>query len=81
MNKPEDAALVERISMAAIQSPAISGGATGAGAGGGQSQVINAIQIGGSQHVQIDVVVASVNRSELQANPSRLRNQQDPGFL
>jgi pilus assembly protein CpaC len=66
VNKPEDASLVERIATAALQSqvPAGAGGA-GAAAAPQAGQVINAIQIGGNQHVQIDMVVASVNRSEL----------------
>ena len=72
VNKPEDAALVERIAIAAVTAQASAGaGQGGAGAGSapaapaGQTQVINAIQIGGNQHVQIDLVVASVNRTEL----------------
>lgn len=73
VNKPEDAALVERIAIAAVQNQQ-AGAPTGQGGQGGQAvqgagstQVINAIQIGGNQHVQIDLVVASVNRSELRA--------------
>jgi pilus assembly protein CpaC len=70
VNKPEDAALVERIAIAAVQNQQAGAGQAG-GQGGqpvqgaGSTQVINAIQIGGNQHVQIDLVVASVNRSEL----------------
>jgi pilus assembly protein CpaC len=70
VNKPEDAALVERIAIAAVQNqqagaPTGQGGQGGQVQGSGSTQVINAIQIGGNQHVQIDLVVASVNRSEL----------------
>lgn len=71
VNKPEDAALVERIAIAAVRQQQTDpnnqggqGGGQGA-TGSGSTQVINAIQIGGNQHVQIDLVVASVNRSEL----------------
>jgi pilus assembly protein CpaC len=71
VNKPEDASLVERIATAAVQSQGVAGAGNAAGgpavAGAGSAQVINAIQIGGNQHVQIDVVVASVNRSEIRA--------------
>jgi pilus assembly protein CpaC len=59
VNKPEDAATVVRIAEAA---------ATATGGAAGQQQaanVINAIQVGGVQHVQIEVVVAQVNRTEL----------------
>jgi pilus assembly protein CpaC len=68
VNKPEDASLVEQIARASLASqagpaaPGMGGGAAPAAGAGGQ--VINAIQIGGNQHVQIDMVVASVNRSE-----------------
>ena len=74
VNKPEDASLVERIAIAAVQSQGTAGAGNAAGGpgaapapGAGAAQVINAIQIGGNQHVQIDVVVASVNRSEIRA--------------
>lgn len=57
VNKPEDADIIVRVA---------EGAATG---GGGQQQaranVINAIQVGGVQHVQIEVVVAQVDRTEL----------------
>ena len=72
VNKPEDANLIEQIARAAVTGQAPAGAGSGAGgpaaapaAGGGQTQIINAIQIGGNQHVEIDLVVASVNRSEL----------------
>ncbi len=41
------------------------GGAGGAAGGTGNSRVINAIQVGGVQHVMIEVVVAQVDRTEL----------------
>src|SRR5947208_900509 len=50
VTRPEDSALVERIAGSAV------------GQGGG---VVNALQIGGSQHVLIDVTVAQVDRTEL----------------
>jgi pilus assembly protein CpaC len=53
VNKPSDADIITRITQSAA----------GTGTGGGQ--VINAIQVGGPQHVMIEVVVAQVNRSEL----------------
>ena len=65
VNKPEDAALVERIAVAAVQSQQTGAPGQPPAAGAGSTQVINAIQIGGNQHVQIDLVVASVNRSEI----------------
>lgn len=51
VNKPDDADLVVRISSAAV--------------GGNLNNVINAIQVGGAQHVLIDVTVAQVDRTEL----------------
>lgn len=56
VNKPSDADIITRISQSA----------TGGGGGAaGSNRVINAIQVGGPQHVMIEVVVAQVNRSEL----------------
>ncbi len=55
VNKPSDADIITRITQAAA------GGGTAQGGG----SVINAIQVGGPQHVMIEVVVAQVNRSEL----------------
>lgn len=52
VTRPEDADLIVRIATSA----------TGGGAGG---NVVNALQIGGSQHVLIDVTVAQVDRTEL----------------
>ena len=57
VNKPSDADIIARITQGAA------GGTGAAGAGG--ANVINAIQVGGPQHVMIEVVVAQVNRSEL----------------
>lgn len=54
VNKPSDADIITRITQSAA----------GTGAAG-SSNVINAIQVGGPQHVMIEVVVAQVNRSEL----------------
>ena len=51
VNKPEDADLVTRIASAAV--------------GGNLQNVINAVQVGGAQHVLIDVTVAQVDRTEL----------------
>ncbi len=56
VNKPSDADIITRITQSAA----------GTGAAGG-SNVINAIQVGGPQHVMIEVVVAQVNRSELRS--------------
>jgi pilus assembly protein CpaC len=50
VSKPEDSDTILRIATDAV--------------GGRQNNLINAIQVGGSQHVLIDVVVALVNRSE-----------------
>jgi pilus assembly protein CpaC len=60
VNKPSDADIVVQIAKAA------SGGNTG-GTGGAASttNIVNAIQVGGPQHVMIEVVVAQVNRTEL----------------
>ncbi len=62
VNKPSDADIITRITQAAT-------GGAGSGSGGAAGQnsgsVINAIQVGGPQHVMIEVVVAQVNRSEL----------------
>lgn len=49
--RPEDADLIMRIASDAV--------------GGSVQNLINAIQVGGSQHVLIDVLVAQVDRSEL----------------
>jgi pilus assembly protein CpaC len=51
VTSPQDADIIARLANSAV--------------GGNVNSVINAIQIGGVQQVQIDVVVASVNRSEL----------------
>ena len=48
---PQDADIIARLANSAV--------------GGAPNSVINAIQVGGVQHVQIDVVVASVDRSEI----------------
>lgn len=48
---PQDADIILRLANSAV--------------GGVTNSVINAIQVGGVQHVQIDVVVASVDRSEI----------------
>ena len=56
VTRPEDSALVEQIAASAV-----GGGRQGAGGG----NVVNALQIGGSQHVLIDVVIAQVDRSEI----------------
>lgn len=53
VTRPEDSAMIERIANSAV----------GGQAGGGG--VVNALQIGGSQHVLIDVTVAQVDRTEL----------------
>jgi pilus assembly protein CpaC len=55
VNKPSDADIVARIAA----------NAAGAAGGAGGGQVINAINVGGPQHVMIEVVVAQVNRTEL----------------
>jgi pilus assembly protein CpaC len=70
VNKPEDADVILRIAQAAVQGTGgAGGGGGGAGGGGpgGQTGVINAIQVGGVQHVQIEVVIAQVDRSELRS--------------
>lgn len=59
VNKPSDADIITRITQ---------GAAGGVGTQG--SSVINAIQVGGPQHVMIEVVVAQVNRSELRTRGS-----------
>jgi len=64
VNRPEDSALVEQIARAAI------GGAAGGAPGGGGGTLVNAIRVGGSQHVLIDVVVAQVDRSEIRTRGS-----------
>ena len=51
VNQPNDGDLVARIASSAV--------------GGNVNNVINAIQVGGAQHVQIDVTVAQVDRTEL----------------
>ncbi|QEL13224.1 hypothetical protein [Limnoglobus roseus] len=55
VNKPSDADIIARITQ----------GATGGTGTNSANSVINAIQVGGPQHVMIEVVVAQVNRSEL----------------
>ena len=60
VNRPEDSSLVEQIAKSAI-------GAGAGGAGGGGGTLVNAIRVGGSQHVMIDVVVAQVDRSEIRS--------------
>jgi len=67
VNKPEDAAIIERIAGGAVGTPGTTGpGAGGAGAAtGGNANIINAIQVGGVQHVMIEVVIAQVDRTEL----------------
>lgn len=51
VSQPSDADTVIRIASSAV--------------GGSASNVINALQVGGSQHVMIDVTVAQVDRTEL----------------
>jgi pilus assembly protein CpaC len=51
VSRPEDADTAVRIASSAV--------------GGNTNNVINAIQVGGSQHVMIDVTVAQVDRTEL----------------
>jgi pilus assembly protein CpaC len=51
VTSPQDANIIERLANSAI--------------GGQASGVINAIQVGGVQQVQIDVVIASVDRNQL----------------
>lgn len=51
VSRPEDADAVVRIASSAV--------------GGSPGNVVNAIQVGGSQHVMIDVTVASVDRTLL----------------
>lgn len=53
VTRPEDADIIMRIATAS--------------ASGNQGNVINALQVGGVQQVQIDVVFASVNRTELRS--------------
>ncbi|MGL4424486.1 MAG: type II and III secretion system protein family protein [Gemmataceae bacterium] len=68
VNKLSDADTIVRIAGGAVAGPA--GGAGGGAAGGaaaGNNNVINAIQVGGVQHVQIEVVVAQVDRTELRS--------------
>ncbi|CAN5427397.1 hypothetical protein BH11PLA2_BH11PLA2_11750 [soil metagenome] len=61
VNRPEDSETVLRIASAATGNQgAPAGGAAGAAGG---SNIINAIQVGGLQHVQIEVTFASVDRS------------------
>ena len=50
VSKPEDSDTILRISTDAV--------------GGNANNLINALQVGGSQHVLIDVVIAQVNRTE-----------------
>lgn len=51
VTSPQDADTVSRLAISA--------------AGGNANNVINAVQVGGGQQVQIDVVIASVNRNHL----------------
>ena len=51
VNQPNDANLVVQITSSAV--------------GGKLNNVINAIQVGGAQHVQIDVTIAQIDRTEL----------------
>lgn len=51
VSKPEDADTAVRVTSSAV--------------GGNAANVINALTVGGSQHVMIDVVVAQVDRTEL----------------
>ena len=53
VTKPEDSDIIQRIASSAV--------------GGTVANVINALQIGGTQHVLIDVTVAQVDRSEIRA--------------
>ncbi len=53
VTSPQDADIIARLANSAV--------------GGQANNVINAIQVGGVQQVQIDVVVASVDRSQLRA--------------
>jgi pilus assembly protein CpaC len=66
VNRPEDSALIEQIAQAAVGA----GGAGAGGQGGGGGNIVNAIRVGGSQHVMIDVVVAQVDRSEIRTRAS-----------
>jgi len=51
VNRIEDAEIVVRIASAAV--------------GGNINNVINALQVGGAQHVLIDIIIAQVDRTEL----------------
>lgn len=53
VTSPQDADIVQRLANSAV--------------GGNNNNVINAVQIGGVQQVQIDVVVASVDRNQLRS--------------
>lgn len=53
VTSPQDAEIVARLANSAV--------------GGNNNNVINAVQIGGVQQVQIDVVVASVDRNQLRS--------------
>jgi pilus assembly protein CpaC len=53
VTSPQDADTVNRLAISAV--------------GGGVNNVINAVQVGGGQHVQIDLVVASVDRNMLRS--------------
>ena len=53
VTSPQDADIIARLANSQV--------------GGSASNVINAIQVGGVQQVQIDVVIASVNRSEIRS--------------
>jgi pilus assembly protein CpaC len=56
VTSPQDADIISRLAISQV-------GGGGAGAG----NVINAMQVGGVQQVQIDVVIASVNRNEVRS--------------
>ena len=53
VTRPEDADIIMRITSSAV--------------GGSAQNIVNALQVGGVQQVQIDVVIASVNRTELRS--------------
>lgn len=67
VNHPDDSALIEKIAqqMAGLAQVNYVGAGSGNAVATGGGSVINTIRVGGSQHVMIDVVVASVDRSEL----------------
>jgi len=65
VNRIEDADIVVRIASAAV--------------GGNASNVINALQIGGAQHVLIDMVIAQVDRTELRERGVSFGTTTNPG--